>query len=99
LPCFALALLARLQLGTAFTPKAEARALVSSGLYSRIRHPVYFFGTLGLVGIAICLRSLYFNVYLAVTIVGLLWRIHREDTVLGDKFGAAYLDYRKQTWF
>lgn len=96
---FALVILARLQLGESFTAKAEARALVTRGLYSRIRHPVYFFGVIALCGIAITLRSVYFNVYLAITILGLIWRISRENRVLRTKFGSAYGDYRHQTWF
>jgi protein-S-isoprenylcysteine O-methyltransferase Ste14 len=98
LPCFALALLARFQLGASFTPKAEARSLVRHGLYSRLRHPVYFFGMLGLLGIALALRSIYFNAYLVITIIGLMWRIRREDRVLRAKFGDDYLAYRKQIW-
>jgi protein-S-isoprenylcysteine O-methyltransferase Ste14 len=96
---FGLVILARLQLGDSFTAKAEARALVTRGLYSRIRHPVYFFGALALCGIALCLRSIYFNGYFAITILGLVWRIRRENRVLREKFGTAYADYHHQTWF
>lgn len=96
---FALVILARVQLGDSFTARAEARELVAHGLYSRIRHPVYFFGAMALCGIAICLRSIYFNVYLTITILGLLWRIRRENRVLRDKFTTAYADYRRRTWF
>jgi len=99
IPCFVLWFVAKLQLGSSFTPKAEARALVTHGLYSRIRHPIYFFASLALLGTAICLRSVYFNVYLAVTIAAQLWRIRRENKVLRDKFGQEYLNYRRKTWF
>jgi protein-S-isoprenylcysteine O-methyltransferase Ste14 len=96
---FVLVIVARVQLGDCFTAKAEARALVAHGLYTRIRHPVYFFGVMGLCGIAICLHSIYFNVYLIITILGLLWRIRRENGVLREKFNTAYAEYRRQTWF
>jgi protein-S-isoprenylcysteine O-methyltransferase Ste14 len=96
---FAFVIVARLQLGNSFTAKAEARALITRGLYSRIRHPVYLFGVLALCGIAICLRSIYFNIYLVITILGLLWRIRRENRVLRERFGTAYADHRRQTWF
>jgi protein-S-isoprenylcysteine O-methyltransferase Ste14 len=95
---FTLVILARMQLGDSFTAKAEARTLVTHGLYSRIRHPVYFFGVLGLCGIAICLRSVYFNIYLVIAILGLLWRIRKENKVLREKFGTSYADHRRQTW-
>lgn len=96
---FALVIVARLQLGDSFTAKAEARALITRGLYSRIRHPVYLFGGLALCGIAICLRSIYFNIYLVITTLGLLWRIRRENRVLRARFGTVYTDHRRQTWF
>jgi len=98
-PSFALWFIAKLQLGSSFTPKAEARALVTHGLYSRIRHPIYFFASLALLGTAICLRSVYFNAYVGLTIAAQLWRIGRENRALGKKFGQEYLDYRRKTWF
>ncbi|HTS34882.1 MAG TPA: isoprenylcysteine carboxylmethyltransferase family protein [Candidatus Solibacter sp.] len=98
-PAFALWFLAKLQLGSSFTPKAEARTLVTQGLYSRIRHPIYLFGTLALLGIAICLHSAYFYAYLGLTIAAQLWRIQREERVLREKFGEAYVAYRRHTWF
>ena len=98
-PSFVLWFVAKLQLGHSFTFKAEARELVTHGLYSRIRHPIYFFSTLALLGIGICLRSWYFYAYLGITVAGQLWRIHREERVLREKFGPAYLDYRRRTWF
>jgi protein-S-isoprenylcysteine O-methyltransferase Ste14 len=98
-PAFVLWFVAKLQLGGSFTLKAEARALVTHGLYSRIRHPVYFFSTLALIGTAICLRSVYFDVYVAVTTAAQLWRIRWENKVLRETFGQDYLDYRLRTWF
>jgi len=46
---------ARLQLGASFSVKAKASKLVTTGLYSKIRNPIYVFGALFLVGIAIVL--------------------------------------------
>ena len=79
--------------------RPEARELVTHGLYSKIRHPVYFFSTLALVGIAICLRSVYFYPFLGIAVVGQAWRIRLEEKVLREKFGQAYLDYKGGTWF
>jgi protein-S-isoprenylcysteine O-methyltransferase Ste14 len=85
--------------GSSFTVRPEARELVTHGLYSKIRHPVYFFSTLALVGIAICLRSVYFYPFLGIAVVGQAWRIRLEERVLREKFGQAYLDYKGGTWF
>ncbi|MGH9393391.1 MAG: hypothetical protein ACRD1E_04420 [Terriglobales bacterium] len=39
-PAFVLFLLARIQLGQAFSVRAKATALVTTGIYARIRNPV-----------------------------------------------------------
>jgi protein-S-isoprenylcysteine O-methyltransferase Ste14 len=38
--------IAHIQLGASFSLKPEARALVTRGLYSKIRNPIYVFGAL-----------------------------------------------------
>jgi protein-S-isoprenylcysteine O-methyltransferase Ste14 len=43
---FPLFVLARLQLGKSFSLQAKASSLVTTGLYSRIRNPIYLFGGL-----------------------------------------------------
>jgi len=92
-------MLARWQLGQSFTLAAEARELVTHGLYAKIRHPVYIFSTLVLVGTAICLRNVFFDAYVVGVIVLQVYRIKREDAVLLQQFGQRYDDYRRRTWF
>ena len=99
IPSFALWFMAKLDLGSSFTARPEARALVTGGLYSRIRHPIYFFSTLAMVGIAICLRSRWFDLYVVALVMVQLWRIRLEERALRAKFGEAYLEYRRGTWF
>ena len=41
---FALWTVARLQLGSSFSARARANQLVTTGLYSKFRHPIYLFG-------------------------------------------------------
>lgn len=98
-PSFVLWLIAKLQLGSSFTARAEARALVTHGLYSKIRHPIYFFSTFALIGTAICLRSRWFDFLVVVMVPLQLWRARREERVLEAGFGSAYLEYRRRTWF
>ena len=43
-PAFCLWALARLQLGKSFSISAQAKGLVTHGLYSKIQNPVYVFG-------------------------------------------------------
>ena len=90
---------ARVQLGSSFSVRPEARSLVTRGLYSRIRHPVYLFGI-----------GAYFGAFLALQIWPILafWltltpievvRARREDRVLAQAFGPDYEAYRTKTWF
>ena len=44
---------ARVQLGNSFAITAQAKQLVTHGLYSKMSHPIYFFAGIALVGILI----------------------------------------------
>src|ERR1700757_1662744 len=48
--------LARYQLGASFSVSAKARKLVTTGIYSKIRNPIYVFGLMMLAGIALVLQ-------------------------------------------
>jgi protein-S-isoprenylcysteine O-methyltransferase Ste14 len=99
IPSSALWALARLQLGRSFAVRAQARELVTHGLYSRIRNPIYLFGSLGILGIILYAGHPRF-LWVFVLLVPLqLFRIRREEKVLQEKFGEAYLEYKKRTWF
>jgi protein-S-isoprenylcysteine O-methyltransferase Ste14 len=50
LPAFYFWMLARHQLGESFAVRAKAKKLVTHGLYSKIRNPIYLFGGLGALG-------------------------------------------------
>ncbi len=98
-PAFALWLVAKLQLGSSFSVTAQARKLVTRGLYSRFRHPIYFFGGIAIFATALCLRWWPFTI---LAIMGNLYqfvRIRKESAVLAAKFGEEYAAYRRQTWF
>ena len=91
--------LARYQLGTSFAVKPEARELVTSGLYSRIRNPIYVFGLVMLVGLALVLQIRAAWIVVAGLAVVQMIRAHREAGVLEAAFGDAYREYRRKTWF
>ena len=90
---------ARLQLGNSFSVTAQARRLVVSGLYARIRHPVYVFSSFLVLGAALYLQVLWLTVLLAVIVPLQVWRARQEEKVLTLAFGEAYQAYRKTTWF
>ena len=90
---------ARRQLGGAFSAKPEARYLVTRGLYAKIRHPIYVFGCLAYFGSLLALQVWpILAAWLALTPIEVV-RARREDRVLADAFGPEYAAYRRQTWF
>ena len=69
------------------------------GLYSRIRNPMYLFVDLMLVGLIFALHLHWLLPIFAVFMVFQIRQARREARVLQEKFGEAYSEYRKQTWF
>ncbi|MFP5276751.1 MAG: methyltransferase family protein [Acidobacteriota bacterium] len=96
---FVLLLIARLQLGRAFSIEAKATTLVTTGLYSRIRNPVYVFSGLTLAGLILWTGRPWFFLLFVLLIPLQVFRSRQEAQVLADKFGDAYLAYRRRTWF
>src|SRR5579871_4869825 len=84
---------ARLQLGDAFSVRARASKLVTEGLYSRIRNPIYVFGTLHVLAIAMLLGRPEPYIAVALLVVIQLVRARRESEVLEARFGDEYRAY------
>ncbi len=98
-PAFLLFLVARIQLGRAFSVQAKASILVTTGIYSRIRNPIYVFGGLMIAGVIIWVeRPLWLLIFVLLIPLQLL-RVRKEEQVLLAKFGDAYLEYKRKTWF
>jgi protein-S-isoprenylcysteine O-methyltransferase Ste14 len=79
---FALVSLARYQLGQAFSVTAQARILVTTGLYARFRNPIYIFAELIIAGLALVLESWWLVVLLLATIPVQVVRARKEAAVL-----------------
>ena len=90
---------ARFQLGASLTVSAQAKKLVTRGLYSKIRNPIYVFGSCVIAGIILIMaRPLWLLVF--VLIIPLqIWRAKKESSVLESAFGDEYRSYRAKTWF
>jgi protein-S-isoprenylcysteine O-methyltransferase Ste14 len=92
-------ILSRYTLGRSFSISAKATELVTSGIYSKIRNPIYVFGVIFLVGLTLILGRPELLAILLVIIPMQVVRARREAAVLEAKFGDAYREYRKRTWF
>jgi protein-S-isoprenylcysteine O-methyltransferase Ste14 len=99
LACLVLWFVARWQLGDAFSVTPQARQLVTRGLYSKIRHPIYVFGTLAFLFVVLALQGWPALIIWVVVILIQVIRVRREERVLAETFGAEYTAYRSKTWF
>lgn len=91
--------IARFQLGAAFAVSAQAKQLVIRGLYSRIRNPIYVFGSFFVAGaILVFGRPIWLAIFLVLVPLQ-IWRARKENKVLESAFGEEYRAYRANTWF
>ncbi len=96
---FILWTVARFQLGASFAVSAQARKLVTHGLYSKLRNPVYVFGSLVIAGMILVIGKPLWLLIFLVIIPLQIWRARKESAVLEAAFGEEYRKYRAGTWF
>jgi protein-S-isoprenylcysteine O-methyltransferase Ste14 len=92
-------IVSRYTLGRSFSVAPKATVLVTSGIYSRIRNPIYVSGAIFLIGLALITGQPVILAVLLVIIPMQIVRARREAAVLEAKFGDAYREYRQCTWF
>ncbi len=96
---FGLLVVARIQLGKSFTASARARALVTHGLYSKIRNPIYVFGGVFIAAVFVYLGTPLVLLLFVVLIPLQIQRARTESKVLERAFGDEYRAYKARTWF
>jgi protein-S-isoprenylcysteine O-methyltransferase Ste14 len=94
-----LVIVSRRQLGPAFAVTAQAKGLVTTGLYAKIPHPMYAFLDLTVLGAVIALRQVWLLVLWCGLVGVQMFEAHREARALAAVYGDRYLDYRRQTWW
>jgi len=92
-------IVARYTLGRSFSISPQARELVTRGIYSRIRNPIYVSGVIFAAGIFLMVRNPALWFVLLPIIILQVVRARREARVLEAAFGDAYREYRRRTWF
>jgi len=95
---FVLVIVSRVQLGKAFAVTPQAKDLVTHGVYSRLRHPMYVFLDLAICGIALAVGRWYVLLPLAILVPLQMRNARREGKLLQEKFGERYEAYRRGTW-
>jgi protein-S-isoprenylcysteine O-methyltransferase Ste14 len=96
---FVLWMVARFQLGSSFRATPQAHKLVTTGLYSKFRNPIYLFGQLAFLGLAIAWNTVAGYAVFALMIPVQMLRARKERAVLEHAFGDEYRAYHARTWF
>ncbi|MHB8500028.1 MAG: methyltransferase family protein [Candidatus Acidiferrales bacterium] len=98
-PALSLLTVARFQLGNSFSVSPQAKKLVTHGIYSRIRNPIYFFGTFVVAGLFLFLERPYLLLLIVPLLILQVTRARAEGRVLEERFGDEYRRYKASTWF
>src|SRR5205814_9462471 len=78
--------------GTPVKVTEPTRALVVGGVYAYTRNPLYLGSTVGLVGVALVVDSLWFLIATPLSAFAITkLAIEREEEYLARRFGDAYL--------
>src|SRR5882672_5225132 len=84
---------ARYMLGRSVSLTPKATALVTEGIYSRIRNPIYVSSIPFIAGVFLMVRKPYPWIVLLIVIPMQIIRARREARVLEATFGDAYREY------
>ena len=90
---------ARVHLGRNWSSKVvvkEDHALIRTGPYRLVRHPIYAGMLLALLGSALAVGEWRGFLALAFALIGVLFRVHAEETRMTETF-PEYADYKRQS--
>lgn len=90
---------ARINLGNSFSVTPQAKQLVTRGIYSRIRNPIYLFGAFVIAGLFLFLERPWLLLLLVPVLILQIIRARAEARVLEEHFGDEYRRYKTATWF
>jgi protein-S-isoprenylcysteine O-methyltransferase Ste14 len=92
-------IIARWTLGRSFSVTPQARQLVTRGIYSKLRNPIYVSGTIFVTGLLVMIQKPYLWIVLGPIVIVQAVRARKEARLLEAKFGDDYRLYRNRTWF
>jgi protein-S-isoprenylcysteine O-methyltransferase Ste14 len=71
-------------------------SLVTSGIFSRTRNPIFVFLDLYFLGTWLIYPNLFFGIFGICTIAGIHWQILKEENFLKRQYGTDYMDYMQR---
>ena len=84
-------------LGSGKLQIVENQRLLTDGVYSHIRHPLYLGEITRNLGFALLFSSLYGLAVMIIASLFLIMRLHVEEKMLKAEFGKEYEEYIKKT--
>jgi len=79
--------------------KPKIKNLVTNGIYSKIKHPIYLGINITLMGLMFFYTKIWFIIVGSLIIFYFFRRMYVEDKYLTKKLGKKYIEYKKKTWF
>jgi len=76
--------------------KKRPGALVTSGIFSMTRNPIFLFLDLYFLGTWLIFPNLFFGISAMAVIAGIHWQILQEEEFLGRQYGTAYQKYARR---
>ncbi len=73
-----------------------AKKVTRTGIYTKVRHPMYLGLILFYIGVVLLTSSLLVSVYSLVAILMIILQAVNEEKYLIKRFGREYLNYQKQ---
>ena len=81
-------------------PAAKQKSkVISSGIYSIVRHPIYIGNILMPLGLALAFRAVYALLYAPVTIIFFTLTTFIEERELKEEYGEEHIKYKKKVKF
>jgi protein-S-isoprenylcysteine O-methyltransferase Ste14 len=78
--------------------KPKIKQLVTHGIYSKIRHPLYWGINLTLIGLSLMYLNIFFIIVSLAIVIYFFRRMRAEDKFLIEELRGEYFDYKKKTW-
>jgi protein-S-isoprenylcysteine O-methyltransferase Ste14 len=76
----------------------ENHQLVQTGLYKRVRHPMYLGLLMSVAGLPLVFRSWLVIPIWGLALLFVLLRMGQEERLLAEHFGSEFESYRRRTW-
>jgi protein-S-isoprenylcysteine O-methyltransferase Ste14 len=99
IPSSILLIIAFFQIEDSLSVTPQAKELVTKGLYSKIRHPIYLFEQLLCIGFTLIVQNIIIYVFCVLLLARNIWRGRQENRILEEQFGKAYREYVRRLWF